>query len=281
MRKLSPFFNSLIVAGALLSIVTTSTVQAATHHHNSMTFSAPTFSPFAESAPKFSGFFANLGLAFNMLPGVAYTDKFTPTGVMASDVDTKASATNYISGLIKLGYAFRLGETGYLGVAGFYNLSGQQKNLTTTYQYAPTSASPVTISNTATQNPGYGLVLMPGILLDRFSLLYLNVGAQLNTFKVETVQNNVSAEVANPVSTSKSGMSYLVGIGYQHQMSFLKSREARNLMWFTELNYGLGKVNISQSITPPEVSPTSPARAETYAFTPNALQVAVGISYYF
>lgn len=282
MRKFSPFFSSLILVSAVAAALVTTNVHAAVHHGHNVENAYQEFRPFAENTPKFSGIYANLGLAYNMAPGVSYTDTFTPTGLMNSDVDAKSSGGNFVSGLIKLGYAFRMGQTGYLGVAGFYNLSAQQKPLNTTYQYAQAASSPVTISNTVTQNPGYGLMLQPGIIVTPYSLVYANVGLQMSSVKFATQQNAVDPSVANPLSTTQSVNSYILGVGYQHQMSFIKAREARNLMWFAELNYGLGsKVSVAQKVTPPEVTPLTPARDETYSFTPGAVQVAVGINYYF
>jgi hypothetical protein len=283
MRKFNrSSFNSLVLLSVLGASLVATNVHAESRHHRAESVYQE-FRPFAENAPKFSGFYANLGLAYNSIPGMGYTDTFTPTGTMASDVNATASSSSFISGLIKIGYAYRFGQTGYLGVAGFYNLSATQKTLNATYQYAGVATNPVQISNTVQQSPGYGIMLQPGFLVSPYSLVYANVGAQMTSLKFESQQTNVSGDAAaNAVSTNKTAMNYIIGVGYQRQMSFIKSSAARNLMWFTELNYGLGKTSVSQSITPPGgAQPLQPGRSETYSATPGGLQAVVGISYYF
>jgi hypothetical protein len=277
MPKFKPNFNFLFLFSVLAVSLVTTQASAATHrHHNYNTYQE--WSPFTENAPKFSGFFGSLGLGYNMNSGtINYTDVFTPVGNFASNVNASQSVNqNNISGLIKLGYAYRIGEKGYLGVAGFYNLTAPINLMDVTYQYGA-GGNPGTIENIVTQSSGYGLLLEPGYLLTPYSLLYANVGLGWTNYAFDTTVQN--AADSDPISTNKSASSYILGLGYQHQIT--SSPKARNLTWFAEVNYVMGsQLSISQSNNGSALTPLLPQRTETYTFTPKAIQLVLGLNYY-
>jgi hypothetical protein len=278
MRKFNPSFNSFVLVSALAASLVATNVHAQTHHHRGVESAYQEFRPFADTAPKFAGFFGNLGLGYNMHSGsISYTDTFTPTGAFSSDVSASQSASkSNISGLLKFGYAWRMGERGYLGIAALYNAAAEQKLMDVTYQYGA-GTNPVQIQNTVKQGNSLGLMLEPGYLIDMKSMVYANVGVQMDDFKFQTQEVNGADTEA--LSTNKKPMNYVVGFGYQRQM--LTSPKLRNLTWFAEMNYTMGsKMNVAQSIVPPNVGPTQPARSETYSFSPTNLQLVLGVNYY-
>ena len=278
MRKFNSSFNSFVLLSALAASFVATNVHAQTHRHHSVESAYQEFRPFADTAPKFAGFFGNLGLGYNMHSGsISYTDKFTPTGVFSSDVSASHSASkSNISGLLKFGYAYRMGERGYLGIAALYNAAAEQKLMDVNYQYGA-GTNPVMIGNTVKQGNSLGLMLEPGYLIDMKSMVYANIGVQMDDFKFQTQEVNGADTEA--LSTNKKPMDYILGFGYQRQM--LNLPKFRNLTWFAEMNYTMGsKMTVSQSTNISAPTEQRPDRTETYSFSPTNLQLVLGVNYY-
>jgi hypothetical protein len=242
MRKSNSSFHLFVLLSAVIAGMASTNVHAAIHHHVSSSKSVYTsessvsqeFRSFADMAPKFSGFFGNLGIGYNMHSGsITYTDTFLPAGSFAPNVSASQSASqSNVSGLIKLGYAFRVSERGYLGLAAIYNLAAEQKLMDVAYQYGA-GTNPVKINNTVKQGNSLGFVVQPGYLVDMKSLAYLNVGITMDDFKFQTQEVNGADAV--PVATNKKPINYIIGLGYQRQLINLP--KLRNLTWFTELKF--------------------------------------------
>ena len=282
MRKFNRSFNSLVLLSAIAASLVATNVHAESRHHRAESVYQE-FRPFADNAPRFAGFFGNLGLGYNMHSGsISYTDRFVSDpaspSVFAPDVSASHSVNqSNISGLLKFGYAYRIGERGYLGLAAFYNLAAEQKLMDVTYQYGA-GTNPGKIENTVKQGASFGLMLEPGYLINLQSLAYLNIGVQMDDFKFQTQEIN-TAEVF-PAETDKKPLDYVIGFGYQRQM--LTSPKLRNLTWFAEMNYTLGsQIKVEQSGVLKPIVPFPATREETYSFSPTNLQLVLGVNYYF
>jgi len=273
MRK---FLNTLSLS-TLVLLSMSSAVQAATHYNSEM--------PFSESNnPKFSGFYGNLGVGYNMLSsgvdysGVIRASSSTEGPVYVVTPASGSKSNGAVSGLLKLGYAFRIQPQIYVGFAGFYNVQGTQSltSFSTPYTVSGSSAM-VNVQETAASS--YGFLFQPGyILSNNKSAIYLNLGMEFipvtvkTSVSVPTLVNDISE-----ISTTKSVSSIKLGVGYQQQLNLGKFKGSNNLTWFAEANYlPSTSVNITQGNTD-----LAPFRSEEMKAKLGNTQLVVGINYYF
>jgi hypothetical protein len=274
-------FRNTINLGGIILLAMMSTAQAARHYsENNMP------SVFTESnKPSFSGFYGNVGLAYNMMSSsVEYAGiVHTPNSDLLIPDTTANQSLGAVSGLFKVGYAFRFEPQFYVGVAAFYNLASLSTLATNNISYSATPGSGLVsgIDVKETAGSSYGFLLQPGYILpDNKSAVYLNLGMEMTSVTAETNVTDVNGAVpGTSLSSSKIASNVKLGVGYQRQMTFLKFKGARNLTWFVEDNYSPStSVTFDQSNLYPALNPT---RTEQIKASLGDNQLVLGVNYYF
>lgn len=244
---------------------------------------------FSESNnPAFSGFYGNLGVAYNMLSSsvdyagiIQYNDGSGQEELLAGSANKSAGA---VSGLFKLGYSFRLQSQIYLGFAGFYNLQGTQSLTSFSAPYNSSKGAGGVVNVKEEVAGSYGFLLQPGyILANNKSAIYLNLGMEFIPITTKTNISDYTGTMLGDtdLSSSKTISAVKLGVGYQQHLNLGKFKGSNNLTWFAEANYTpTTSVNISQGQLASD-SPQPPYRYEQMKAKLGNTQLVVGINYYF
>jgi hypothetical protein len=205
----------------------------------------------------FEGAYVQLGIGFDQN---SISSSPLTYGQLAQNFDMPSSSGGSFSGVVGLGYNFKINNDFLFGVGadyGFVPSSGFNSS---------TSSTEFTGTQTKISNR-YNIFLAPGYVIDKNKLTYLKVGYSSQTVRVTDLTTEWGTQGETLASGNVNG--YILGLGYKQMVG-------KGFYGFGEANYysysgaSFGGVTLSDGTSISGYSPKT-----------NAYQFLIGVGYKF